>query len=30
MRIAVGGMQHETNTFAPSRAGLDAFVKGGG
>ncbi len=30
MRIAVGGMQHETNTFAPTRAGLDAFVKGGG
>jgi microcystin degradation protein MlrC len=30
MRIAVGGMQHETNTFAPTRADLDAFVKGGG
>ena len=29
-RIAVGGMQHETNTFAPTRANLDAFVKGGG
>jgi microcystin degradation protein MlrC len=30
MKIAVGGMQHETNTFAPTRADLDAFVKGGG
>ena len=30
MMIAVGGMQHETNTFAPTRADLDAFVKGGG
>jgi microcystin degradation protein MlrC len=30
MRIAVGGMQHETNTFAPTRADLDAFVQGGG
>lgn len=30
MKIAVGGMQHETNTFAPTRAGLDAFVQGGG
>ena len=30
MKIAVGGMQHETNTFAPTRANLDAFVKGGG
>jgi pantothenate kinase type III len=28
-RIAVGGFQHETNTFAPSRAGLDAFQRGG-
>lgn len=30
MRIAVGGMQHETNTFAPTRADLAAFVQGGG
>ena len=30
MKIAVGGMQHETNTFAPTRADLEAFVKGGG
>ena len=30
MKFAVGGMQHETNTFAPTRADLDAFVKGGG
>lgn len=30
MRIAVGGFQHETNTFAPSKATLDAFVRGGG
>jgi microcystin degradation protein MlrC len=30
MKIAVGGMQHETNTFAPTPAGLDDFVQGGG
>lgn len=30
MRIAVGGFQHETNTFAPTRAGFEAFVGGGG
>ncbi len=29
-RIAVGGFQHETNTFAPSKATLDAFRRGGG
>ena len=28
-RIAVGGFQHETNTFAPSRAELEAFSRGG-
>ncbi|MGA0796324.1 MAG: M81 family metallopeptidase [Quisquiliibacterium sp.] len=28
--IAIGGMQHETNTFAPTKAGLQAFVHGGG
>ncbi len=29
-RIAFGGFLHETNTFAPSKAGLDAFSQGGG
>jgi microcystin degradation protein MlrC len=29
-RIAVGGMQHETNTFAPSKADYPAFEAGGG
>lgn len=29
-RIAFGGFLHETNTFAPSRAGLDDFTLGGG
>ena len=28
--IAVGGFQHETNTFAPSKATLDDFRHGGG
>jgi len=28
-RIAVGGFQHETNTFAPSQATLNAFSRGG-
>ncbi len=28
--IAVGGFQHETNTFAPTRAGLEHFRHGGG
>lgn len=27
MRIAVGGFQHETNTFAPIRADFDAFAR---
>jgi len=27
--IAVGGIQHETNTFAPTKAGLQAFMTGG-
>jgi microcystin degradation protein MlrC len=26
-RIAIGGIQHETNTFAGSRAGLDEFLQ---
>ena len=30
MRIAIGGFQHETNTFAPSKATFDDFVKGSG
>ena len=29
-RIAVGGFQHETNTFAPSKATFEAFERGGG
>ena len=29
-RIAVAGMQHETNTFAPTKAGLEDFAHGGG
>jgi microcystin degradation protein MlrC len=29
-RIAIGGFQHETNTFAPSRADYAAFEAGGG
>lgn len=28
MRIAIGGFQHETNTFAPSKATWDDFVQG--
>src|ERR1700694_3804205 len=28
--IAVGGFQHETNTFAPSKADFTAFEDGGG
>ena len=27
--IAIGGIQHETNTFAPTKAGLEAFTTGG-
>jgi microcystin degradation protein MlrC len=30
MRIAVGGFQHETNTFAPTKADFAAFESGGG
>ncbi|QUP56438.1 microcystin degradation protein MlrC (plasmid) [Ralstonia syzygii] len=30
MKILVAGFHHETNTFAPSRATYDAFVKGEG
>ena len=29
-RIAIGGFQHETNTFAPSKADYTAFEDGGG
>ena len=29
-RVAVAGFLHETNTFAPSKANLDAFRQGGG
>src|SRR5262245_10561745 len=29
-RIAIGGFQHETNTFAPSKADYAAFEQGGG
>lgn len=29
-RIIIGGFQHETNTFAPSKAELKAFTIGGG
>ncbi|MBV8031599.1 MAG: M81 family metallopeptidase [Betaproteobacteria bacterium] len=29
-RIAIGGFQHETNTFAPSKADYAAFEAGGG
>ncbi len=28
MRIAIGGFQHETNTFAPSRATFEDFARG--
>ena len=30
MRIAIGGFQHETNTFAPSKATYADFVRDGG
>ena len=30
MRIAIAGFQHETNTFAPSKATFDDFVRGSG
>jgi microcystin degradation protein MlrC len=29
MRIAIGGFQHETNTFAPSKATFEDFARGG-
>lgn len=29
-RIAIAGFQHETNTFAPTRATLDLFIQGEG
>jgi microcystin degradation protein MlrC len=29
MRIAIAGFQHETNTFAPSKASFDDFARGG-
>ncbi len=29
-RIAIGGFQHETNTFAPTKAGYEAFARGSG
>lgn len=29
-RVAFGGFLHETNTFAPSMAGMEAFLQGGG
>src|SRR3546814_11221520 len=30
MRIAIGGFHHETNTFAPTKADYDAFVRAAG
>jgi microcystin degradation protein MlrC len=30
MRIAIGGFQHETNTFAPSKATFERFARGEG
>ena len=30
MRIGIGGFQHETNTFAPSRATWEDFAEKGG
>ena len=30
MRIAIGGFQHETNTFAPSKATFEDFSRDGG
>lgn len=29
-RVAIGGLLHETNTFAPTKADYEAFVQGGG
>ena len=30
MRIAIGGFQHETNTFAPSKASFEHFARDAG
>jgi microcystin degradation protein MlrC len=30
LRIGIGGFLHETNTFAPTPAGITAFEEGGG
>ena len=30
MKVLIAGFQHETNTFAPSKAEWDDFVQGGG
>ncbi|MCI0430366.1 MAG: M81 family metallopeptidase [Rhodospirillales bacterium] len=30
MKIAIGSFQHETNTFASSKAPFEDFVRGGG
>lgn len=30
MRIAIGGIAHETNTFATGKTGIDDFTRGGG
>jgi len=30
MRIAIGGFQHETNTFAPTRASFEDLQRDGG
>ena len=30
MKILIAGFQHETNTFAPSKADWNSFVEGGG
>ena len=29
LKVISAGIQHETNTFAPTKAGLDAFLTGG-
>ena len=29
-RVALAGFLHETNTFAPTKAGMSDFVQGGG
>mgnify|MGYP003118905300 CR=1 FL=1 len=30
MKILIAGFQHETNTFAPTKAVYESFVQGGG